>query len=55
MNSKVKERIKTIDMIKENPDATIPRLSELTGKSQSTISRELKEYKAAGLPRREGA
>jgi predicted HTH transcriptional regulator len=42
-------------VLKENPDVTIPILSELTGKSQSTISRELKEYQSAGLARREGA
>ena len=45
----------TLDVIKENPTATIVKLSELTGKSQSTISRELKEYQTAGLIRREGA
>ena len=42
-------------VIKDNPTATIVQLSELTGKSQSTISRELKEYQTAGLIRREGA
>jgi predicted HTH transcriptional regulator len=45
----------TLDVVKENPAATIPALSELTGKSQSTIFRELKEYQAARLLRREGA
>jgi predicted HTH transcriptional regulator len=45
----------TLDVVKENPTTTIPALSELTGKSQSTISRELKEYQAAGLLRREDA
>jgi predicted HTH transcriptional regulator len=53
---KINEKIKTtLDVIKENPTATITKLSELTGKSQSTISRELKAYQAAGLVRREGA
>jgi predicted HTH transcriptional regulator len=53
---KINEKIKTtLDVIKENPTATIPILAELTGKSQSTISRELKEYQNAGLLRREGA
>jgi predicted HTH transcriptional regulator len=53
---KINEKARTtLDMVKENPTATIPALSELTGKSQSTISRELKEYRAAGLLRREGA
>jgi len=45
----------TIDVIKDHPTATIAQLADLTGKSQSTISRELKEYRAAGLLRREGA
>jgi predicted HTH transcriptional regulator len=53
---KINEKIKTtLDVIKENPAATIAKFSELTGKSQSTIFRELKEYQAAGLIRREGA
>jgi len=53
---KINEKIKTtLDVIKENPTATIPKLAELTGKSQSTISRELKEYQSGGLLRREGA
>lgn len=52
---KINDKIKTtLDVIKDNPTATIPRLAELTGKLQSTISRELKEYQAAGLVRREG-
>ncbi|MDR1163450.1 MAG: putative DNA binding domain-containing protein [Candidatus Accumulibacter sp.] len=45
----------TLDVIKKHPEATITRLSELTGKSQRTISRELKEYRSAGLIHREGA
>ena len=53
---KINDKIKTtLDVIKDNPTATIVKLSELTGKSQSTISRELKEYQAARLLRREGA
>jgi DNA-binding Lrp family transcriptional regulator len=53
---KINDKTKTtLDVIKDNPTATIVKLSELTGKSQSTISRELKEYQAAGLIRREGA
>jgi predicted HTH transcriptional regulator len=53
---KINEKTKiTLAVVKETPTATIPALSELTGKSQSTISRELKEYQAAGLLRREGA
>ncbi|GHS92992.1 hypothetical protein AGMMS50276_02210 [Synergistales bacterium] len=53
---KINEKIKTtLDVIKDNPAATIAALAEMTGKSQSTISRELKEYKAAGLLRHEGA
>ncbi|MDR0548453.1 MAG: MarR family transcriptional regulator [Deltaproteobacteria bacterium] len=45
----------TLDVIRKNPTATIATFAELTGKSQSTISRELKEYQSAGLIRREGA
>ena len=53
---KINEKIRTtLDVINENPTATIPQLAELTGKSQSTISREIKEYQSAGLLRREGA
>ena len=53
---KINEKIKTtLDVIKNNPTATIVKLSELTGKSQSTISRELKEYQTAGLLYREGS
>jgi predicted HTH transcriptional regulator len=53
---RINEKVRTtLDVISENPKATIPTLSELTGKSQSTISRELKEYQSAGLLRREGA
>ncbi|MDR1131369.1 MAG: MarR family transcriptional regulator, partial [Oscillospiraceae bacterium] len=55
INEKIRTTLETLDVVKENPAATIPALSELTGKSQSTISRELKEYQAAGLLRREGA
>ena len=53
---KIKEKPRTtLDVIRENPTATIARLSELAGKSQSTIARELKEYRTAGLIRRVGA
>ena len=44
-----------IDVIKKNPNATIAELSERTGKSQRTISRILKEYRQAGILRREGS
>jgi len=48
--------IKTIlEVIKDHPTATIAELAELTGKSQSTVSRELKEYQDAKLLRREGS
>jgi len=50
------DKIKTtLEVIKDNPAATIAELAELTGKSQSTISRELREYQNAKLLRREGA
>jgi predicted HTH transcriptional regulator len=45
----------TLDVIKDNPTATIAMLAELKGKSQRTISRELKEYQDADLIHREGA
>ena len=45
----------TLDVLKTDPTATIPDLSEITGKSQRSISRELREYQDAGLLRREGA
>lgn len=53
---KIKKKTKTtLDVIKDNPSATIATLAELTDKSQSTVFRELKEYQSAGLLRREGA
>jgi predicted HTH transcriptional regulator len=45
----------TLETIKQTPTATIAQLAELTGKSQRTISRELREYQDAGLIRREGS
>ena len=56
ITDKINDKIKTtLDVIKDNPNATIPQLVELTGKSSSTISRELKEYQTAGLIQREGS
>ena len=56
MIGRITDRKKTtLDVIKEIPTATIAQLAELTGKSQRTVSRELKEYQDAGLIRREGA
>ena len=53
---KIKEKPRTtLDVIRENPTATIAEFVELTRKSARTISRELKEYRTAGLIRREGA
>ena len=55
-NDKISDKKKTIlDVIKDNPTATIAELAELTGKSQSTISRELKKYQTVGLFYREGS
>ena len=55
-SGKINGEIKTLlEVLKTNGDATIPDLAELTGKSQRTISRELKEYQDAGLLRREGS
>jgi predicted HTH transcriptional regulator len=45
----------TLAVIKENQAATIVTLAALTGKSQRTISRKLREYQDAGLIHREGA
>lgn len=56
MIGKITDRTKTtLEVIKETPTATIAQLAELTGKSQRTISRDLKEYQDASLIRREGA
>ena len=56
MIGRITDRKKTtLDMTKEIPTAAIARLAELTGKSQRTISRELKEYQDAGMIRSEGA
>jgi len=55
-DDKIKNRTKTtLDVIKENPSATVAFISEALGKSLRTISRELKEYQDTGLLRREGA
>jgi predicted HTH transcriptional regulator len=59
-NEKMVRKIKqkpqtTLDIIRENPTATIAKLAEMAGKSTSTISRELKEYRTAGLLKRVGA
>jgi len=56
MNDKINGKTKTLlNILKYNPTATIPDLVEVIGKSQSSISRELKEYQEAGLLRREGS
>jgi len=56
INDKINGKIKSLlEILKNNPTATIPDLVEVTGKSQSTISRELKGYQEAGLLRREGS
>jgi predicted HTH transcriptional regulator len=53
---KINGRKKSIlEILKANPSATIPCLSELTGKSQRSISRELREYQDSGLIWRDGA
>jgi len=56
INGKINGKITSVlDILKDNPKATIPDLTEATGKGQRTISRELKEYQDAGLLRREGS
>ena len=44
-----------LEILKSNPMATIPDLVKATGKSQRTISREIKSYQDAGLIHREGS
>jgi len=54
-NARENDNPKTIlDALKNNPAATIADISELTGKSQRTVSRELKGYQDAGILRRDG-
>jgi len=49
-------KIKSVkDVLRSNPTATIPEMAELTGRSERTISRELREYRNRGEVRREGA
>ena len=56
INGKINDKINsTLDVLKANPTATIPDLAELTGKSQRSVSRELREYQDAGRLRRNGA
>jgi predicted HTH transcriptional regulator len=56
INGKISGKINSVlEILKNNPTATIPDLIEVTGKSQRTISRELREYQDAGLLRREGS
>jgi predicted HTH transcriptional regulator len=53
---KINGKINSIlDILRTNPNATIPDLIEAMGKSRQTVSRELKEYQDAGLLRREGS
>ena len=44
-----------LDILKSNPNVTIPEISALTGKSPRTISRRLREYQDSGVIRRDGA
>jgi predicted HTH transcriptional regulator len=45
----------TLEVLRQTPKATIAQLAELTGKSQRTISRELRAYRDAGRLKREGS
>jgi predicted HTH transcriptional regulator len=59
-NGKINGKIKSlkdeiVDILKSNPLATIPDLVESTGKSQRTISRDLKELQETGKLIRKGA
>ena len=49
------ESLSTLEVIKENPTATIAALAQRTGRSARSISRDIKEYQQAGLIRREGS
>jgi predicted HTH transcriptional regulator len=56
LSDKTKQpQLTMVDVIKENPTATIPTLARLTGKSLRTVSRQLRQYQDAGLIYREGA
>jgi DNA-binding Lrp family transcriptional regulator len=56
INGEIKDKTRTtLDVLNENPTATILELAEFTDKSLRTISRELKKYQDAGLIKREGA
>jgi len=44
-----------LEVLKINPTATTDDLIEATGKSQSTIARDLKRYQESGLIHREGS
>ena len=54
-NEKINEKIKSILVIKEYPDVTIPKLVELTGRPKITIYRELQKHQASGRLHREGS
>jgi predicted HTH transcriptional regulator len=54
-NGKTEKARTTLEIIKANPTVTIPGLAEATGKSERSVSRELKEYQDAGLLRRDGS
>ena len=55
-NGEINGEIKSIiDVIKEYPDVTIPKLVELTGKSKNTVFRELQRYQVIGRLQREGS
>jgi len=56
INDKLNGKIKSVlEILKSNPATTIAGLIEATGKSQSTISRELNRYQESGLIHREGS
>jgi len=53
---KINDKVNSLlEILKSNPTATISELIEATGKSQSSVSRELKNYQDAGLLVREGS
>lgn len=56
IGDKINGKIKSIlEILKHNPKATITDLVEITGKSQSTIVREMKSHQQTGLLYRDGS
>jgi predicted HTH transcriptional regulator len=48
-DEEVKDVKTTLDYIKEDPNVTVAQLAERTGKSETTLLREIADYQVAGL------